>query len=267
MIQSLDLIDIWRARNPEVNKYTWVSGKRPLKLARLDFFLATSDIYAKNICCNISHGYRSNHSPIGIELDVHEVVHGRGFWKFNHSLLHDSECVKLVKQTIEDVKEEYGKSLHNKQMTLEMIKLKVRGATIPYSSRKKSWKLKKKYILNKKIEELQAQLQTNPENNSQLREQIEILKEDLMSIRKVNLKGAMIRAKAEAYCNFEKPTRYFCNLEKRNYANKVIHRLKHKDRVITNQQEILDITKHFYSKLLQSKRASNPLRKRTLFIN
>ena len=94
MIQSLDLIDIWRARNPDVKKYTWVSGKRPLKMARLDFFLATPDIYAKITGCNISHGYRSNHSQIGIELDVHEIARGRGFWKFNHSLLHDNEYVK-----------------------------------------------------------------------------------------------------------------------------------------------------------------------------
>ena len=107
--------------------------------------------------------------------------------------------------------------------------------------------------IEQKIEELQAQLQTNPEINCQLKKQIEISKEDLMSIREAKLKGAMIRAKAEAYFNFEKPTRYFCNLEKRNYTNKVIHKLKHKDRVITNQQEILDITKHFYSNLLQSK--------------
>ena len=90
---------------------------------------------------------------------------------------------------------------------------------------------------------------------------------NLTNIREVKFKGAMIRAKAEAYYNFEKSTRYFCNLKKRNYTNKVIHRLKHKGRVITNQQEILDITKHFYSNLLQSKRASNPLRKQTLFIN
>ena len=93
MIQSLDLIDIWRARTPEVKKYTWVSGKRPLKMARLDFFLATPDIYAKIIGCNISHGYRIEHSLIEIELDVHGIVRGRGFWKFNQSFLHDNEYV------------------------------------------------------------------------------------------------------------------------------------------------------------------------------
>ena len=107
-------------------------------MARLDFFLAAPDKNAKITGCNISHGYRSDHSLIEIELDLHEITCGRGFWKFNHFLLHDNEYVKLVKHIIEDVKEEYGKLLHNKQMALEMIKLKIRGATIPYSSRKKS---------------------------------------------------------------------------------------------------------------------------------
>ena len=47
MIEGLDLVDTWRSENNESKKFTWVSGKRPVKMARLDFFLVTQDIHAK----------------------------------------------------------------------------------------------------------------------------------------------------------------------------------------------------------------------------
>ena len=38
MIEGLNLIDTWRSENNNSKKFTWVSGKKPLKMARLDFF-------------------------------------------------------------------------------------------------------------------------------------------------------------------------------------------------------------------------------------
>ena len=53
MIEWLNLIDIWRSENNQSKKFTWVSRKKPLKMARLDFFLVTPDIQAKmNKCIN-----------------------------------------------------------------------------------------------------------------------------------------------------------------------------------------------------------------------
>ena len=53
----------------------------------------------------------------------------------------------------------------------------------------------------------------------------------------------MLRAKAEKYCNFEKQTKYFCNLQKQNYTCKLISGLKHNDRIITKQDEIVNLVK------------------------
>ena len=39
---------------------------------------------------------------------------GKGLWKFNNSLLHDTEYVKLVKKQIKDVKEQYSVHVYNK---------------------------------------------------------------------------------------------------------------------------------------------------------
>ena len=130
MMQNLDLIDTWRAQNPAAKKFTWVSGKKTIKMARLDFFLVSSDIHAKVVANKIRYGYRSDHSFVSLEIEWTEVTRGKGFWKFNSSLLVDPEYVNLVKQVIEEVKEQSSEH-HSSQTILEMIKLKVRGSLFP----------------------------------------------------------------------------------------------------------------------------------------
>ena len=43
----LDLVDTERSSNPVSKKCTWVSGAKPTKMARLDFFLGSTDIHTK----------------------------------------------------------------------------------------------------------------------------------------------------------------------------------------------------------------------------
>ena len=138
MIEGLNLIDTWRSENNNSKKFTWVSGKKPLKMARLDFFLVTPDIHAKINKYIKSFGYRSDHSLIGIEIDVNSTERGKGFWKFNSSLLQDVEYVTLVKNEIKNVIEDLtvGHGLQDttvisRQMFWEILKLRIRGVTIP----------------------------------------------------------------------------------------------------------------------------------------
>ena len=69
-------------------------------MARLDIYLVTPDIHAKISRHFNSFGYRSDHSFIGIELNVENIQHGKGFWKFNSALLQDQDYVKLVKMKL-----------------------------------------------------------------------------------------------------------------------------------------------------------------------
>ena len=151
-MEVLDLIDPWRISNSQVSKYTWVSSKRPIQMARLDFFLVTTDIHAKIVKHYMSHGYRTDHSFIGIEINLDEISRGKGFWKFNTSLLHDKIYVNMVKQEIQNLMQEYANTDNygnclltvSNQMFFEMFKLRIRGITIPYSAKKSElyWRMK-----------------------------------------------------------------------------------------------------------------------------
>ena len=48
-------------------------------------------------------GYRTDHS--GILLDIildYNIERGKGYWKFNNTLLKDNNYIKMVKETILD---------------------------------------------------------------------------------------------------------------------------------------------------------------------
>ena len=63
----------------------------------------------------------------------------------------------------------------------------------------------------------------------------------------------MIRTKANWKENGEKPSRYFCSLEKRNFVNKnIVKVVNDKNESVTNQEEILNEIKLFYQALYQN---------------
>ena len=75
-------------------------------------------------------------------------------------------------------------------------------------------------------------------------------KQELENIRKHKLQGNYIRSRAKWVEEGEKPSKYFCALESRNFTNKIIPRLENTEgRVIYEQSEILGETKTFYEKL------------------
>ena len=64
----------------------------------------------------------------------------------------------------------------------------------------------------------------------------------------------MIRSRAQYIDQSEKPTKYFCALEKHNYVSKIICNLEQEDgNKITDQEEILKETKKFYENLYKSR--------------
>ena len=71
-------------------------------------------------------------------------------------------------------------------------------------------------------------------------------------------KEAMFRSKARWFEQGEKPTKYFFNLEKRNYNRKIVKELKDEDdQILTNFKEINQRIEGHFSKILSSKIVEN----------
>ena len=98
MMSYLDLVDIYRANNPDSKRFTWRGPNH--KQSRLDYFLFSSDLIQYTKTCSIDTAYRSDHSPVSITINFTNQERGKGNWKFNNSLLRDPEYIQIVKDCI-----------------------------------------------------------------------------------------------------------------------------------------------------------------------
>ena len=63
----------------------------------------------------------------------------------------------------------------------------------------------------------------------------------------------MIRSLVPNLLLYEKPINYFCGLEKRNYIDKTIRKLKLQNgSLLTSQKDILNQVQNFYKKLFSN---------------
>ena len=63
IISDYNLIDIWRARNPNLCQFTWHRAN-PLMMRRLDFFLISDDMQYDVKFCKKLTAVQSDHAPI-----------------------------------------------------------------------------------------------------------------------------------------------------------------------------------------------------------
>ena len=89
--------------------------------------------------------------------------------------------------------------------------MELRGQSISYASLKNKQRNNLEKDLINKITYLENNLN---ENNFG---ELDVLKTELPDIRQEKLKGNLIRSRAEYIDKGERPTKYFCGLEKHNY--------------------------------------------------
>lgn len=259
--EQFKLIDPWRVNNEDKKHYTWFS-QSSAKKARLDFFLISEEIMTLVSDTDIKPGYRTDHSIVELNLRLSDFKRGKGFWKFNNNLLRDTDYVTMIKNLIVDLKHEYlDLDINNNDsalkikddLLLDMLLLKIRGASIQYSARKKRERDKSRINLELRIIKLNELISQEP-NKIEYTEEMKKLNEELEKLRQVYIKGLLIRTKAKWVEEGEKPTKYFCGLEKRNYLNKTITCLKNNNgSLIQGQKEILDEIETFYKNLYLSR--------------
>ena len=132
----------------------------------------------------------------------------------------------------------------------EVILLRLRGETIKYSTIKKKKRLKKEEELINEIAELEVNniIDLNLENK---RNELEKLREDKMN-------GVRIRSRANWLKDGERASKFFCNLEKYNFTEKTIKKLKVENGTnIYDQKLILKEIKNFYEKLFAQQKSQN----------
>jgi hypothetical protein len=138
--------------------------------------------------------------------------------------VYDKEYINLVKECITDVinqyKCDYCENLFearfniDDQLLWETFKLIIRDRTISYSSFKKKERDKGENDLENTLHKLQL----GQENNTQELNRVE---SELKKLREDKIMGIIMRTKAKWNVDGERSTKYFCNLEKRHFTEKL----------------------------------------------
>ena len=94
--EELDLVDIWRVKNPEKKSFTW-SQNSLMIFCRLDYWLISNALHDLVKVTDIIPAIRTDHSAITLEfVNTLDDVKGPGVWKMNCSLLDDEEYVNVI---------------------------------------------------------------------------------------------------------------------------------------------------------------------------
>ena len=259
---ELGLQDPWRVNNPETKMFTWHNSSN--RQSRLDYYLITMDLLNYVDVITIKPGYRSDHSVVYMNISLDFKPRGPGLWKFNNSLLQDDEYTAEIKEYIKDILNEYKdkNSSDDNQMTreytlsdkmlFEIIKMGIRGKTISYCAARKKTLNQQENNLDQTIDRLHSIYSKDPSeiNLTNLTK----AQNDLKILREKKIDGIMIRAKARWHLEGERNSKYFCQLEKKNFIEKTIPKLiKDNGETVTDQEDILKEQKEYYKKLYTSK--------------
>lgn len=129
-LESKDLVDIWRVKNPDKRVFSWRKpNSRQLVMSRLDYFFLSQDLVLRTQSVDIKTRYSSDHCRIVLTLDLSPFTRGKGFWKFNNLHLKDPNFLQamnnIILQELWNVKNREQSDL-GKQW--EMLKLKMSDA-------------------------------------------------------------------------------------------------------------------------------------------
>ena len=97
---QLDLVDIWRIKNPDIRSFTW-SQKSPRFFCHLDYWLISNNLNDLVKSSDIIPAIRTDHAAILIEIsELENEQKGTGYWQMNCSMLKDEEYVNNVTEML-----------------------------------------------------------------------------------------------------------------------------------------------------------------------
>lgn len=215
------LIDVWRENHSQEKQFTY-KKQHPPYFARLDFFLVSKTLTPFIQSSEIKSRYLADHSTPTISVAPNLTPRGKGYWKLNANLLNDKKYVEEINNLIDEV---ISVNHGSTKLTWEMVKMKVRGFTISYSTFKKKEAEKTLTELEQKLEKIEKDIIYSQDKDAALTEAAS-LRSSISDLEEQKTRASMFRARKNWVQYAEKNSAYFFALEKQNYNRKCISKLK-----------------------------------------
>ena len=115
----------------------FLGDKTLLIQRRLDYIFISSELQEDVSEININLSIGSDHSILHLNISLNKHTNrGRGYWKFNNSLLEDKSFVEKIKSHIQDVIQETF-DLPDPRVKWEFLKYKIRFFLLEFMQKKK----------------------------------------------------------------------------------------------------------------------------------
>ena len=257
-VQNHDLIDIYRELHQSGPEKTWrvwnKAGKKADKEARLDYFLVDTNMASFVELVGVAGPFTTQHDhrPVIMKVDFNKVSRGPGYWKFNNSMLNESDFCKKVRERIARILHEYQlpenpgdepldlgeiflmppaqqsalRMSLNPHQLLEFILFSIKGVARGYGKQRKTNLMTRKEKAESKLrsatsshEDLVRKLRTGPCGDTEvayisIKNVLTNLQKEILDIDTHLNEGAYIRCGAHWKCESEAPSKIFLQQEK-----------------------------------------------------
>ena len=212
IMETYNLLDIWRVRNPSIKSYTYRS-LQPLVQRRLDYFLISDNIQHMVTKAVIIPSVGTDHSAVSLTLSsLPEAKHGPSHWRLNISLLDDENYIFGIKQLINKrLQTSHSKAYYDSKTTWEYFKFQIREFSINYSKKKAKDLRDTLQNLENKVIQMEEKLKVN---DLSVNFEYVLAKKELERYFDKITYGIIIRSRVQWYEQGEKNTKYFLGLEK-----------------------------------------------------
>jgi exonuclease III len=247
MLDSVQVCDIWRSRNPGDRVFSRkMVVNNILRQSRIDYFLVS--VHLRPNVQNIF--YRdttfSDHCIVVMKVDLDMVEKGPGLWILNNLFLTELDYQERVKMLLE---RDLGCPLYESEMLVwwDNFKYKVKKMSQAYGYRRNRSRNKEFYRIHNQLERYSRLI---AEGKTVDMNKYEELRVELQEIEVEKCKGAILRAKAHWAIESDKNTKYFLQLERRKQNSNCIRELVTDTGVtVTDTCSILQEEYRFYSEL------------------
>ena len=248
--EDLDLVDIWRVKNPVSRSFTW-SQNSPNIFCHLDYWLISNNLQDLVISTSIIPAIKTDHAAIFVEFGTRDnQMKGPSLWKMNCSILDDEDYIKDISLKIPSWIADGERELSDNRTVWDWIKYNIRAHAIQFSKRHAKERSELEIVLQNDYTVASQKYESNPcDSNSN---QLTAAKEKLELFYEQKTKGIIIRARACWHEHGERSNKYFLNLEKRNYVKKHMRKLNINESITTDPFVILSEQKRFYQDLYTS---------------
>ena len=242
LMEEYYLSDIWRDRNPEEKRFSWRRTKSN-QYSRIDLALISKGFSDLISNCTYIASIFTDHSAVYLSVNLDKNERGRGYWKFNNSLIDDDD----TRSAIADRLKVLCDSMQEDNATQKWLYVKS-------GIKKYCQELSRKVASEEKqiIANLSEKLSDYEDNLPLDRVQTEIYENTKLDLEEAMLKRArklIFRSKVRWYEMGEKNSKYFYNLEKARYNARTCQKLITEEGEVSDDPGILHEQWKYYSKL------------------